>query len=317
MLGLHAHVLVSRLTVIRPPGLLALTALALSAGLLAAPAARADVVHLKDGRRLEGSITREGDLLIVRHRFGEARVPAADVQRIEDTPDAWDEVERMRRDLAQGTAEERYRFASACRQHGFEEEARRAYLSVLRVDLDHPGARAALGYVRHEGRWITQDDLHRLRGLVEHEGVWVTPEETAAREAAAAEEARARREAAAEERRVAREERLARREAEREERRARREAYEAALARARVEARVEQELERNRRGASSTSVMDAYGAVLLGGRRVIVSPYTTYGRGALWGCSGRRTVTYGRSSGLRLSGSYSGGDWQLRWRLGY
>ena len=67
-----------------------LTVLLTSTGL-----ALADVVHLKDGRTLEGSVTREGDTLVVRHRFGEARVEMSDVLRIEDRPDAWDELDLM------------------------------------------------------------------------------------------------------------------------------------------------------------------------------------------------------------------------------
>ncbi len=288
-----------------------------------AAAAQADVVKTRDGRRLEGSISRDGDVLVVRQRFGEARVPAKEVLEIVDTPDAWDELERLRRELSRGTAEERYRFAVFCRDHGFEDEARRAFLSVLRVDLDHPGARAALGYVQHEGRWITQADLNRLNGLVEHEGEWVTPEEKAEREEAAREAKRARREAAEAEREAARAEREAEREAAREARRARREAYEAEVARARAAAQVEAELARNRRGDRGPDDDDA---LLWSGRErrsvlgSLYGPYYygVYGRTPLWGCGGaRRRVIYGRSSRVRVGGSLGGGSWQLRWQFGY
>ena len=157
----------------------------------------ADVVHLTDGRALEGSVTPDGDHLIIRHRFGEARVRKSDVVKIEDTRDAWDQLAKLRQDLAGGTADERYRYATFAREHGFTSEAQRAFLSVLRVDLDHPGARAALGYVQHQGRWVTAADKNRLLGLVQYKGDWVKPEEKARLEEAARKEAKERREAKA------------------------------------------------------------------------------------------------------------------------
>ena len=157
-------------------------ALSILAGLtLAAAPVWADAVVLKDGRTLEGAVSVRDGQVVVRHRFGEIRVSEADVVRIDETDDAWDQLERLRGQLAHGTADERYRFAMFAREEGFTDEARKALLSVLRVDTDHPGARAALGYVQHEGRWITEEDRNLAMGLVQYRGEWLTPEEKAAR----------------------------------------------------------------------------------------------------------------------------------------
>ena len=294
-----------------PPRFTLLLAAALAS---AAGAARADVVTLRDGRTLEGSVTHEGEVVVVRHRFGEVRVPAAEVAQVEDTPDAWDELLRLRAELAGGTADQRYRLAVFCREHGFEDDARRAFLSVLRLDIDHPGARAALGYVRHEGRWVTRADRARALGLVEHRGAWVTPEEKAAQEAGEREALREQRAAQEAERAAVRAERRERREAERAARRERLAEAERERQRARATAAIDAELARNRRG---TYVLGdtALGAWL---RYPRVDPYAFYGRTALWGCGSRatRSVVVVRS-GAELSGSVDGGRWQLRWRLGY
>jgi hypothetical protein len=313
---------------------LALVALFLSAG-----AASADVVRLRDGRTLEGIVSEEGATVVVRQRLGEVRVDRAQVQSIESTDDPADQLERLRKELAGGTADERYRYAVFARENGFEDEARHAFLSVLRVDAEHAGARAALGYVQHEGRWLTVDDRNRALGLVQVRGEWITPAEKAAREReaqAAADKRREEREAA-----VAREHdrREAERVAERDARRERIAAYELALAKARAQERAAAEAEASgptyytgpyypgsRNGVLGSSYGYGYGGIGLIGGRSIRTPYG-YAGPVILGGDGCQTYPpggyRGPAGGYRgpgrtgLSGSYSDGPVQLRWRLGF
>lgn len=286
-------------------------------------AAHADVVHLRDGRTLEGSVIRGKDHLIVRRKLGSVHVQLSDVVRIEETTDRWDELERLRADLASGNAEERYRFGAWCRDHEFKEEAQRAFLSVLRLDLDHPGARAALGYVLHEGVWLTLGDKKRLEGLVEFEGAWVTPAEQQRLAAAKQEQIRQAREARVAARQARKEaqeaERLAKLEARRER------AQE--LARARAWARVTSTPWRSWGGGGGvvgTSVLYPYG---WGGTCASYRPYQgdrrpfsqrgyTFARGSDRRPFNQRGYSYG-SYGVQLSGAWSGGSSNLRWRVGY
>src|SRR5581483_6953261 len=60
-------------------------------------------------------------------------------------------------------------------EHKLDDEARAAFLAVLKVDPDHAGARAALGYILDNGRWITEDDQMRAKGMVKFQGRWMTP----------------------------------------------------------------------------------------------------------------------------------------------
>lgn len=277
--------------------------------------ARADIVHLRDGRSLEGSVIREGDHLIVRRKLGSSHVHLSDVLRIEETADRWDQLESLREQLADGTAEERYRFGAWCRDHDFPKEAQRAFLSVLRLDLDHPGARAALGYVFHEGVWLTIADKKRLEGLVEHDGAWVTPEEKQKRVAAERAAAREAREARIARREAEREAKRAEREAEREARReARRERAEA-MARARAWARVRSTQWNSWGGGFNGRVLYPYG---WGGNCAGYRPYRGVyrTRGSDRRPLNQRGYVY-RGYGVQLGGNYSGGNWGLRWRVGY
>ena len=306
---------------------LALSVLLAAPALLAVPA-RGDVVHLTDGRRLEGAVSVEGGAVVVRHRWGQVRVERAEVERIEETDDPWDQLERLRRELAQGTADERYRFAEWARGQGFQDEARKAFLDVLRVDPDHPGARAALGYVLQDGRWITETDRNRALGLVEVDGEWVTPQEKA-RRLAEKREAREKEREAREAKELAREAERERKQKEREEERAaRRERLRLAeleLAKARAQAQAEAEAAARRPTRFVIGPDGNYyplGTYPFGTYRVLGTggvyyggcyPYPTAGYGS-WG--GYRSG-WRRGSNAGLSGFYNGGNWGVRFRLGF
>jgi hypothetical protein len=210
---------------------LALVAAALVSG---ARHACADTVFLTDGRRVQGRSSIEGDEVVVQQKFGEVRFARALVSKIVKEDDVYSELERKQKDLGAGTADERYSLGVWCREKGFDAEARAAFLSVLKLDPDHGGARAALGYVRDEGRWITEDDLMRSKGLVKFDGRWMTPTDKVKLEAEQAHKRELAREAAkkAEDEKEAK--RRAKLDAEREARDARMRAYEDELARERA-----------------------------------------------------------------------------------
>lgn len=220
-----------------------LLASAVLALLAVAGPARADTVVLVDGRQVQGRTREEGDELVVQQKFGEVRFPRAQVVRVVKEDDVYAQLERKQKELADGTADERYSLGVWCREKGLDGEARVAFTSVLRLDPDHAGARAALGYVREDGRWLTEDDRMRAQGLVKVGARWMTPAEKVKLEADLAEKREQAREAAKkaeEEKELARKKKA---EAEREARAARIKAYEDELARARAQRRAADEEE--------------------------------------------------------------------------
>src|SRR3954452_6187786 len=94
--------------------------------LLAAPAL-ADTVVLRDGRQVSGKVREEKNEIVVKQKLGEVRFAKELVARI-DQDDRWSELERKQRDLATGTADDRYRLGVWCRDNGFPDEARAAFL---------------------------------------------------------------------------------------------------------------------------------------------------------------------------------------------
>jgi hypothetical protein len=83
--------------------------------------------------------------------------------------------------LATDDANGHYVLGLWCEKNGLESEARLEFEKVVALDADHEGARHALGYVRHQERWLSKDEAMRVKGFVRHEGTWLLKEEVAAR----------------------------------------------------------------------------------------------------------------------------------------
>ena len=165
--------------------------------LLLAPAARADVVYLKNGRTLSGNVTREGDGYRLRTGSGGMFIPADQVLRVEqaETP-----LERYRKDAAavrDADVEGHYRLARYCKEHGLTKQMREELAIVLALAPEHEAARREMGYVRHDGKWLTSDEVRIAQGYVKFRGKWITKAYKARLEAWAAEvtEIRARQKA--------------------------------------------------------------------------------------------------------------------------
>ena len=121
----------------------------------------ADTVTLKDGRRLVGHIAEDlGKEIVLVLRYGKMTIPKADVASIEEGPTP-EEVYRDRAaKIGDDDLEGLLDLARWCRSNDLDREERWEWSRVLEIDMDHEEARKALGFVRHEGEWITKDE-HR------------------------------------------------------------------------------------------------------------------------------------------------------------
>lgn len=152
--------------------------LAISLALVAASAA-ADVVHLKDGRTLEGTVVDDGARYAVTDRDRTHVVRKSEVARVESKPSFMDEYARRLESLPADDAEAVFEFGRWLEQNDWPSRARRAYEEVLELDPEHRGARRALGYRLYEGAWLSPEEIQRRNGLLEFEGRWYTPHDLA------------------------------------------------------------------------------------------------------------------------------------------
>lgn len=161
----------------------------LAAGLVPAPPAAADDVHLTNGRSFEGVVARiEGDRVAIRLHQGVIRLPRSRVARIvyETSPlETYLDRKRALTSARDATAEDWLELALWARRSGlataYSEAARLAAALDPGVDGLAPVMRD-LGFEREGagGSWFTRDELMRRRGMVRWNGDWVTPAERAA-----------------------------------------------------------------------------------------------------------------------------------------
>ncbi|MCX7804939.1 MAG: hypothetical protein N3A38_07080 [Planctomycetota bacterium] len=153
------------------------TRCAVIAGLAVIPAAaRGDIVYFKNGWSVEGRVRREGDRIVIENRTCRASFRMELVERVEEKETDEEAFETRRKDLDPRDAEGFFRLGQWAAERGMDAEARMAWREAIEADPEHAGARAALGYVKLDGKWVSGDDLMRARGFVKWKGEWVRPE---------------------------------------------------------------------------------------------------------------------------------------------
>jgi hypothetical protein len=75
------------------------------------------------------------------------------------------------------TVDGQWALAEWCREKGLADQRRTHLERILELAPDHPKARAALNYIRHEDEWLTREELMTRRGMVRHGGLWRYPQE--------------------------------------------------------------------------------------------------------------------------------------------
>ena len=132
----------------------------------------ADVVHLTDGRKIEGKVVDAGDVVKVVTRMGTVTLPKDQVARIEKKKTLADEYKEKAAALADDDVEAHYKLSLWCKENRLTRERVIELKKVLELDKNHEKARAALKYVKIDGKWVKA-----RRGMVYVNGKWVKPEE--------------------------------------------------------------------------------------------------------------------------------------------
>jgi hypothetical protein len=152
--------------------------LMLLAVVLLPAAASADEVFLKGGGQVSGRIvSRSATTIEVDVGAGRIGVPASSVLRIEEGRSALQEYEERAGRLAAGDVDGWVALGGWADARGLGTQAREAYHRALAVSPDEPRANEALGNVRMDGRWVSEDEGYKARGYVQHEGEWITQAE--------------------------------------------------------------------------------------------------------------------------------------------
>jgi hypothetical protein len=146
--------------------------------LLLPMAARADEVYLKGGGQVSGRIvSRTATTIEVDVGAGRIGVPTSSVLRIEEKKSALQEYEERASRVAAGDVDGWVALGQWASDAGLGSQAREAYNRALSAAPNDPRANEALGNVRVDGRWVSEEESYRARGYVRFENEWMTAAE--------------------------------------------------------------------------------------------------------------------------------------------
>lgn len=148
---------------------------------LLAVEAGADEVLLKGGGKVSGRILSRTDQAIeVDVGAGTVTIPMTSVVRIDAKRSPLDDYYERAGQLRDDDVAGWLRLGSWASSQGLGTQARTAFEHVTAVDPENADAHQALGHVRLEGRWVTQEESYRARGYVQFDGEWMTPAQQSA-----------------------------------------------------------------------------------------------------------------------------------------
>ncbi len=144
--------------------------LALSGALLA------DIVHLNSGGRIEGIVEDAGSSYKVTTTAGVTQIPKDRVAGIEKADCVLTVYAKEAAKVKADDAEGHWRLAQMCLEGKWTAKAREEAKKVVEISPDHAEARAFLGFILHEGVWMTPRQRHEALGHVEFKGKWYSAE---------------------------------------------------------------------------------------------------------------------------------------------
>jgi hypothetical protein len=138
--------------------------------------ARADVLELKNGGRIQGQLITaandNGDY-VIETATGRVTIARDQVARVDATSEVEKEYAAAARN-SPDTIEAHWKLYEWCRDHKLREQAQTHLTRLLELDPDHAQARSILGFQMRGGQWQTRDELMASRGMVKFEGEWYT-----------------------------------------------------------------------------------------------------------------------------------------------
>lgn len=143
----------------------------------------ADVVRLKNAGEVRGILegnSTDADLPVtIRTLSGTLveidRDAIEFVQRRSQVVEEY--VSRMR--SLEPSVESHWELAQWCRSRLLKDQRFEQLEMLLEIDPDHEEARRILGHVKHNGQWMTREQMMEERGYVRHKNKWITVQELA------------------------------------------------------------------------------------------------------------------------------------------
>jgi hypothetical protein len=155
----------------------------------------ADEVFLQGAGTISGRIVEQtAETVKVDVGGGIVGVPMSRVEKIVKARCPLDEYDARAAKLAPSDVSGWLKLAEWASKNGLPMNAHDAYEKALASAPDNAEARQALGYVKLNGRWLTEDEAYQASGYVKYQGEWMTPAQAQVEQTSAAQD-QARRDA--------------------------------------------------------------------------------------------------------------------------
>jgi hypothetical protein len=149
--------------------------------------ARADVLVLQNGGRIEGTLlsakqSPRDKYVIETASGGKLTFDKSQVKEVIGQSQSEEEYEKVRRDYPD-TVDGQMALAVWCREHNLPRQREKHLGRVLELDANHAEAHRLLGHMRVDGFWKDQRQFFEDQGFVQYQGQWMTPQEMELKEA--------------------------------------------------------------------------------------------------------------------------------------
>ncbi len=127
-----------------------------------------DVIHLKEGAKVEGRILRENDQeVVILTSTGEIAIARERIRKIDRCPWAVDVFEKMWSQVDRKDEKALLELLDWCldpdRAHQLRAQARKVARRIVRLDKDNEKARKVLGQVKYKNRWVSKRVYRELK----------------------------------------------------------------------------------------------------------------------------------------------------------
>ena len=143
------------------------------------PAARADLLKLKNGGEIRGKLlppsnSGSGEVRTLKTLTGGSiTINAQQIEFITNRSLSIEEYESKSVEI-KNTVEAHLKLADWCSQNHLRSQRNQEMENILLLDPNHTKARAALGFTKRDGEWMTRDDAMRKNGYTKYKGRYVS-----------------------------------------------------------------------------------------------------------------------------------------------
>lgn len=157
-------------------------ALVLTFGVLyATSTSHADKLILENGNTIDGIVEKDGETYVVEFSTGKMKIHESEVKQVVKEQTDLQRFREQHEQIDKADADAHYQLGVWAQTHGLYKQSKIEFRHAIQRNPDHTGARQELGFVKHNGQWITRDENMRRQGYVKYQGEWMTPEVKQAR----------------------------------------------------------------------------------------------------------------------------------------